>query len=87
MTETMIPTTNPGVVEPNASAEAALGTDNPFDPVEQDHVDNPAGAAAQRQRIGAWLDVGATSIPAFLVAVGSAIAGAVAMMIRRRRRR
>ncbi len=46
-----------------------------------------AEALAQRQRLGAWMEVGATSLPALLVALGSALVGAVTMLIRRRRRR
>ena len=38
------------------------------------------------QRLGAWLEVGATSLPALIVALGSALVGAVTMVLRRRRR-
>ena len=47
-----------------------------------------ADEAAERSRkLGAWLEVGATSLPALLVALGSALVGAITMVVRRRRRR
>ena len=42
---------------------------------------------AKSQRIGAWVEAGATSLPAMLIALGSAAAGGVALMVRRHRRR
>ena len=47
-----------------------------------------ADEAAERSRkLGAWMEVGATSLPALLVALGSALVGAITMVVRRRRRR
>lgn len=46
-----------------------------------------ADEAAERSRkLGAWMEVGATSLPALLVALGSALIGGITMFVRRRRR-
>lgn len=42
---------------------------------------------AESQRIGAWVEAGATSLPAMVIALGSAAAGAIALTVRRHRRR
>lgn len=61
-------------------------------PVAQAEADNAeasahADEAAERSRkLGAWMEVGATSLPALLVALGSALVGAITMFVRRRRR-
>jgi hypothetical protein len=60
-----------------------------FEPVPfDDPVDLEAAAEhARSERIGAWAEAGATSFPALIVAIGSGIIGAVAVFIRKRRRR
>ena len=67
-----------------------LGEDRP--PAEATSNDTAlseeADEALERsKKLGAWMEVGATSLPALLVALGSALAGAITMLIRRRRRR
>lgn len=44
-------------------------------------------AEQRNQKIGAWVEAGATSVPAMLIAIASAAAGGVALAIRRRRGR
>ena len=68
-----------------ASAEPDIAAiDNPgFDIDTAEAADD----LAKSQRIGAWVEAGATSLPAMLIALGSAAAGGVALMVRRHRRR
>jgi hypothetical protein len=47
--------------------------------------DEPDEAELNSRRLRAWMDVGATNLPALLVALGSAAVGGLAMMVRRRR--
>lgn len=47
----------------------------------------PTDQATERStKLGAWVEVGATSLPALLVAMGSALVGTITMVVRRRRR-
>ena len=45
-----------------------------------------AAEVARTERLGAWVEAGATSLPALLIALGSAAAGGLALAIRRHRR-
>lgn len=65
-----------------------LGEDQPPEQAAPDaesseHTDE---ALERSRKLGAWMEVGATSLPALLVALGSALVGAITMVIRRRRR-
>ena len=68
-----------------------LGDDQPVTQAPSDaDTDAPEltdEALERSKKLGAWMEVGATSLPALLVALGSALAGAITMVIRRRRRR
>ncbi len=46
----------------------------------------PDHSEANSRRLNAWLDVSATSVPALLIALGSASFGGLLMLVRRRRR-
>lgn len=60
-----------GSAAPSGSGGSGLGVDD----------------AERNQKIGAWVEAGATSVPAMLIAIASAAAGGVALAIRRRRGR
>lgn len=55
---------------------------------DESHDSEHAGGAqeAEDERIRSWVDAGATSLPALIIALLSAVGGAVAVMLRRRRR-
>ena len=60
-----------------------------FEPVP---FDDPADLEAaeehaRSERIGAWAEAGATSFPALIIALGSAVVGGVAVFWRKRRNR
>ena len=68
---------------PDASPAEGIPTPNEHEPVPSETGDE----LARSQRIGAWVEVGATSLPAMLIALGSAAVGGVGLALRRRRRR
>ena len=77
-------------------SDGSLAIDEPVATPEDDVSPTPVDEAiteatsdeqALQKRLTAWLDVGATSIPALLVALGSAVGGTLMVFLRRRRRR
>ena len=77
------PDRSPTPGEPGAEAiagESAVPSGGEGAPDEDD------AQRALRARIARWNDCGATSVPALLVALGSAVGGALTLFLRRRRR-
>lgn len=50
------------------------------------HSQPPTDSEANSRRLRAWMDAGATNVPALLIALGSASFGGVLMLVRKRRR-
>lgn len=62
------------------------GTTDATEADEADESEESPERRARRERLQAWNQVGATSIPALIVALVSAATGAIALFLRKRHR-